>query len=156
MIEPQNTMKNTLFVIILLVCSYGSYCQSNAITFFEVHTKRAYSPISEAPVSFNKDSIIARIRNTPDSAAMNAKFLVSLNNAGVVDSIFFTLKNSNNQQVLNKGEKLSQLLAGGGAKLLDGTFYYTPGAFSFLKKFLATVRFKYVDGSSSAIRTFDK
>ncbi len=149
-------MKNTLFVSIIVLCSFDLFCQSSGINFFEIHTKRAYTSSSSRPVSFNKDSIIARINSMPDSAAMDANFLVSIDNESAIDSIFFILKNSNNLVVLNKGEKLSQLLSSGKAKLLNGTLSYPQGPFPYLKRFVATARFRYTNGTSSATKTFDK
>lgn len=146
--------KHSATGLLMLFCIATAFTQSITSDYFEVYTKLAYPRLSSG-FSFNKDSILARINGMPDTASTFATFVVSVSDVTNVDSLLFTLTNSQASTVYSGGGTISSL-SGSSFKVNNNTLYYTVGPFPYLKRFSATARVRGNDGQSTPIKSFAK
>ena len=147
--------KSLISGLLLLICVVSSTAQSVSSDYFEVYTKLAHGRPSSG-FSFHKDSILARISNIPDTAGTYATFVITVNAVNNIDSLEFTLTNSQGQTVYNSGSSLSTLQASASFKTNNNTLYYTVGPFPYLKRFSATARLRGTDGQLTPVKSFSK
>lgn len=148
-------MKSLVLTAALFCLSYGAFAQTPT-NYFEVFTKSAYSHGSSNHFMLNKDSILSRIHNIPDSASNLATFVVGAPDASNIDSVFLTLTNSLGQTVYTTSVPYSSITASPDFHVTNDVLYYTVGPYQYLKHFTATARIKYTTGGSSNVRTFTK
>ena len=148
-------MKKQLLFLAFVIVSLTGFAQSASVEYFEVYTKLAHSKPGGG-FSFNRDSIMARINSVPDTAGTIATFVLSTNNPVAVDSLFFTLKNSQNQSVYTGALKVSTLQSNPAYKLNGKTMYFTVCPYSYLKQFTATVKVRGNDGKTTPVKSFAK
>ena len=148
-------MKKTIALSISIILCVLAYSQSSTLSYFEVYTKLAHTRPA-AGFSLNKDSILAKINGIPDTSATIATFVVSVEDPGTVDSVFYTLTNSSAEQVYSAAFKISNLGSNSAFKVNGKTLYFTVGPYPYLKRFTATAKVRYTNGQSSAIKSFAK
>lgn len=147
--------KSLVLYGIIMLSVLTSFAQNSSVEYFEVFTKLAH-PRPSSGFSFNRDSILARINNIPDTAGTLATFVISVSDPSVVDSLFFTLTDSRGQLIHSSAGKLSNLQSNPLFKQKDKTLYFTVGPYPYLRKFYASASFKRVTGQSSDVKTFLK
>ena len=145
--------KNLLSGIFTLFCFTCTFAQSS--DYFEVYTKPAH-PRAGGGFTLNRDSILSRIQNIPDTTSTFATFVISVDNPADIDSLFFALSNSQSQNVYSGALQYSSLVSNSGFKISGNTIYVTVGPYPYLKRFTATAQVKHSDGSTSALRSFAK
>jgi hypothetical protein len=142
-------------LLLFIAMSAGLYAQNASVEYFEVYTKVAHKH-GNSGFAFNKDSIMARINALPDTADTYATMVVSVSDPAQIDSVYFTLANSQGQQVYNVALQLSALQSDPNFKVVDKTIYLTVGPYPYLKHFTATAKVKSTNGSISGVKSFAK
>src|SRR5688572_10049202 len=141
--------------LLMLVCTISAFSQSVSSDYFEVYTKPAHTRPSSG-FSFKRDSILARINNISDTASTYATFAISVDAISHVDSLKFTLINSQEQTVYSGGGAIEDLRSNALFKINNNTLYYTVGPFPYLKRFSATAQIRGTDGQLTPIKSFAK
>ena len=139
--------KTILFALCLFAVAFST-AQTLTNEYFEVYTKPAHTKAGLG-LKLNSDSILARIRNISDTATQFATFAAGVNNIANVDSVIFTLTNSQGQIVSTVGGSLAALQANPNFRINENTLFYTVGPYAYLKRFTATVSFS--NGTSNPI-----
>ena len=146
-------MKRMLLILGLAVMALAAYAQTFTADHFEVYTKMAHSKPSPG-FTMNRDSIMARINNLPDTTDQYATFMVALSNSSDVDSISFTLTNSQSQTAYSGSFSYSALQSNPSFRIAGNNLYYTVGPLPYLKHFAATVA--VTSGGNTITKTFAK
>ena len=147
--------KSIVVCVVLIFFGLVSSAQNSSVEYFEVFTKLAH-PKPSSGFSFNRDSILARINNIPDTAGTLATFVFLVSEPADVDSLFFTLTNSQGQFIHASAGKVSVLQTNPLFKQNGKTFYLTVGPYPYLRKFYASASFKKTTGQVSELKTFLK
>lgn len=149
-------MKKLFSTIALSLLLFGLMQAQTQSNYFEVFTKPAYSHSGNSRFVLNKDSILAKIQNIPDTVSNKATFVLGAPNATEIDSVFLTLTNSLGATVYTTAVAYSNISGSANFRLANDVLYYTVGPYQYLKRFTATARLKYTTGGSSSVRTFTK
>lgn len=143
------------FILGFALSSLVISAQNFSIEYFEVYTKLAHKQ-NTGGFSIHPDSIAARINRIPDTALTYATFAVAVINPSIVDSLYFSLKNSNNEQVYTHSTSVAGLTTDSGFRLSGKTFYWTVGPYPYLKRFTAQVQYRANGGQLSELKEFQK
>lgn len=143
----------TIFTLFLLTTGTLS-AQTLTNDYFEVYTKPAHTRAGMG-LKLNSDSIMARIRNISDTATQFATFAATVNDIANVDSVTFTLINSQGQTVSTVGGSLVALRTNPKFRIDENTLFYTVGPYAYLKRFTATVSFSN-SPSTPIVNAFSK
>jgi hypothetical protein len=140
--------------LLLLLCTTALFSQSVTSDYFEVFTKLAHRPGSS--YGFNRDSILPRISSLADTAGRYATFAITVNDPSQIDSLIFTLTNSQEQLVHTSANPIASLQSNPAFQITGNTLYYKVGPFPYLHRFSATARVRGNDGQSTPIQSFAK
>lgn len=143
-----------LAATLLFACTFGAKAQ-NTVSYFEVYTKQAHKQPGSG-FTLNRDSIVARINAVPDTASTLATFVFAVGDPAQVDTMFLTLTDSRGQQAFAGPVKAVSVQGTAAYRVSGQTVYYTLPAAPYLKRFTASLRVRYADGSLSPVKTFAK